>query len=85
MGSGVNDSVYALAADGLGNLFAGGRFTVAGGLSASKIAKWSGSEWSALGSGISDPFLCRGSIGRVNGYELAGVGQERGLQKALGQ
>ena len=36
-----------------GDLYAGGDFFTAGGTSASGIAKWDGSAWSALGTGIS--------------------------------
>src|SRR5205823_3890290 len=43
-------SVSALAASG-SDLYAGGHFSTAGGVSASRIAKWDGSAWSALGSG----------------------------------
>ena len=45
-------TVYALAFDASGNLYAGGGFTTAGGVSANRIAKWDGSSWSALGSGM---------------------------------
>jgi len=45
-------SVHALATDASGNLFAGGGFTTAGGVAANRIAKWNGSAWSPLGSGI---------------------------------
>jgi hypothetical protein len=39
--------------DGTGPaLYAGGAFTSAGGVSANRIAKWNGSAWSALGSGM---------------------------------
>jgi hypothetical protein len=34
-------------------LYAGGQFTTAGGLAANRIAKWDGSSWGALGSGMS--------------------------------
>jgi hypothetical protein len=34
------------------NLYAGGSFTTAGGLTANYIAKWDGSSWTALGSGM---------------------------------
>jgi hypothetical protein len=33
-------------------VYAGGFFTTAGGTAANQIAKWDGSSWSALGSGI---------------------------------
>ena len=34
------------------DLYAGGGFTTAGGIAANYIAKWNGSSWSALGSGM---------------------------------
>jgi hypothetical protein len=34
------------------NIFAGGAFTNAGGVAVSNIAKWDGSEWSTVGSGL---------------------------------
>ena len=43
--------MYAMAADSSGNLYAGGTFTTAGGVSAKYVAKWDGTSWSALGSG----------------------------------
>jgi hypothetical protein len=48
-------SVFALTAydDGSGPaLYAGGGFTTAGGVSANNIARWNGSTWSNLGSGV---------------------------------
>jgi hypothetical protein len=60
LGSGMNGSVEALGVfddDGPGPhppaLYAGGYFTQAGGVPANRIAKWDGTNWSALGSGIS--------------------------------
>ena len=53
--SGTSSSVSALTVfdDGGGPaLYAGGRFTSAGGVAANRIAKWDGSSWSALGSGM---------------------------------
>jgi hypothetical protein len=35
-------------------LYAGGIFTVAGGVTASNIARWDGTSWAPLGSGTSD-------------------------------
>jgi hypothetical protein len=43
--------VYALAVSG-SDLYAGGAFTTADGSAANYIAKWNGSSWSALGSGM---------------------------------
>jgi hypothetical protein len=47
----------ALAIDGSGNLYAGGNFTTAGGATVNYIAKWNGSAWSALGTGMSDEVM----------------------------
>ena len=56
LGAGLDNTVYALAVDESGNLYAGGDFTAAGGaVAGNHIAKWDGttSSWSALGgSGI---------------------------------
>ncbi len=62
LGSGISGSdpgscpsVNALAVSGT-NLYIGGYFTTAGGVTAYNIAKWNSSAWSALGSG--DKHLC---------------------------
>ncbi|HEU4419518.1 MAG TPA: hypothetical protein VFT55_11310, partial [Planctomycetota bacterium] len=58
LGSGISGtappspSVIALTALPNGDLVAGGRFTTAGGVSANNIARWNGTSWSALGSGM---------------------------------
>ncbi len=44
--------VTALAALPNGHLIVGGRFSLAGGVPAQYIARWNGSTWSALGSGL---------------------------------
>jgi hypothetical protein len=49
--SGSSFCVYALAVSGP-DLYAGGAFTTAGGVAVNGIAKWDGSAWSALGSGM---------------------------------
>jgi hypothetical protein len=54
-GAGTNGAVNSLVAfdDGSGEaLYAGGTFTAAGEISATRIAKWDGTSWSPLGSGI---------------------------------
>jgi hypothetical protein len=52
LGSGVNDWVNALAVLPNGDLVAGGKFDVAGGTTAYKVARWNGSTWSSMGSGL---------------------------------
>lgn len=57
LGSGTSALVSALAVfdDGRGGgpaLYAGGSFTAAGGVQVGSIAKWNGSSWSRIGSGI---------------------------------
>jgi len=61
LGSGVRGSndfsttvVSAIAVSG-SNVYVGGNFTNAGGVSANNVAKWDGSGWSALGSGLNGP------------------------------
>jgi hypothetical protein len=49
----MNNEVYSLAVIGT-DLYAGGDFTNAGGVSANRIASWNGTSWFALGSGMND-------------------------------
>jgi hypothetical protein len=65
---GMDDTVSALAADGAGNLYAGGAFTTAGGVVANHIAKWDGTTWSALGSGMDDGVYALAVDGAGNLY-----------------
>jgi hypothetical protein len=54
-GGGGATTVRSLAVfdDGTGPaLYAGGRFTAAGGVAANRIARWDGTSWSPLGSGM---------------------------------
>lgn len=59
---GINGAVYASTfwdPDGPGplpkQLVVGGEFSIAGGASASGVARWTGTEWVAFGSGVSGP------------------------------
>jgi len=45
-------NVSATVVDSAGNLYIGGHFTRAGSTSATNIAKWDGTTWSALGPGL---------------------------------
>ena len=61
LANGTNGNVFALVTfdDGLGAgeaLYAGGTFSQAGSVEASRIAKWDGESWSALGEGT-DGFI----------------------------
>lgn len=49
---GVNDDVTSLAVMPNGELVAAGWFTSAGGVTASRIARWNGASWAPLGSGL---------------------------------
>ena len=68
LGSGLDDIpsiVYALAVFDDGNgpaLYAGGYFTSAGGVPVSSIARWDGSTWSGLGSGVATSSLSPGFV-----------------------
>ena len=49
---GANNQVNASVMDASGNLYIGGSFTAVGKTKANFIAKWDGTNWSALGSGL---------------------------------
>lgn len=73
LGSGIgysyeSSSVTSIAIDGSGNVYAGGFFTSAGGVPASNIAKWNGSEWSALGTGSNNTVKAMAIDGSGNLY-----------------
>ena len=53
LGNGVNGTVHALAVTAAGELYAGGEFTSAGGVSAAHVARWDGAAWSDVGGGVS--------------------------------
>jgi len=82
LGSGMTgeygyDSVYALTVfdDGSGEaLYAGGMFTAAGGVSANRVAKWDGSNWSALGSGMQkvDPYSPHAKVFALAAFDDGG-------------
>jgi len=53
------------------NLYAGGVFNAAGGINATRVAKWDGIGWSPLGSGV---YRSVGSGGTV--FALAAIGND---------
>lgn len=53
LGTGMDNTVYAITADTANNiLYAAGKFTDAGGVTVSRIAKWDGTLWSDVGGGF---------------------------------
>jgi len=54
LGDGLNGACYAIAVNG-NTVFAGGNFTMAGGIFANRIARWDGANWTALGNGLNGP------------------------------
>ena len=69
---GAGSSVYAAAVDGSGNLYVSGCFTVVGDVIANHIAKWDGSSWGPLSSGMDNIVLLLSTSPRP-----AGGGQPR--------
>jgi len=63
--SGGTPAVFALAMDSAGNLYVGGNFITAGGVTVNRIAKWDGAQWSALGNGFDN--------GQVNALVVSGT------------
>jgi hypothetical protein len=59
LGSGLSTTIHYAYVRSLathdGALFAGGAFTLAGGAPAGNIARWDGTSWSALGTGVEAP------------------------------
>jgi hypothetical protein len=50
--NGMNNTPFAAAVSNTGDVYVGGFFTSAGGVAANYIARWNGTEWSSLGSGV---------------------------------
>jgi len=62
---GADQAVDALATDASGSVYLGGDFTSAGGISAPHVARWDGSQWSALGTGTDGPVYAMVWAGNV--------------------
>ncbi|MFN8472230.1 MAG: hypothetical protein U0822_08580 [Anaerolineae bacterium] len=65
---GVNQNVYAMASDGNGAIYAGGAFPVAGSITVNYVARWDGSMWSPMGSGLNGTILAMAIDGHGNVY-----------------
>ncbi len=78
IGGGLNRAVNALVVipngAGGGDLYAGGYFMTAGGDSAKRIAKWNGTQWSPLGSGMDSPVSSLATIPNGTGQSDLYVG-----------
>ncbi len=64
--SGTRDGIVMTLAVSGSDIYMGGKFSEAGGISARNIAKWSGNSWSGLGNGI------RGDMERVRAIGISG-------------
>lgn len=52
LGTGLNNSCFALARGLNGRLYAGGSFTTAGGNTVKKVAEWDGTQWNVIDAGV---------------------------------
>jgi T5SS/PEP-CTERM-associated repeat protein len=79
MGTGMSSAVLALTVfqpDGelSPRLIAGGSFTTAGGLAASRVASWDGVSWSSIGGGVGGTVLALESFKALNASPRLVVG-----------
>lgn len=77
MAGGNSNIVYTLICDSNDDVFAGGDFTSAGGVSANRVAIWNGSNWSAIGNGSANwvmtlAFDTAGNLYRGGGHDSLG-------------
>ncbi len=84
-GNGVSSTVLALAVDG-DHLYVGGDFLWAnsggGELAVNRVARWDGSEWSALGSGVNDLVYAL-AVSSVDSLHVGGQFSQAGGQPSL--
>ena len=75
LSSGMNGEVKSLDIDTSSELYAGGIFTHAGGISATNVAKWNGASWTNLGGGWSIVNVLALSRGPTGALYAAGNGE----------
>jgi trimeric autotransporter adhesin len=81
--AGASGTVRAALADGMGNVYVGGNFTMIGNTMASGIAKWNGTSWSALGTGIPNRSVYALALSGSDLYVGGDFGQAGGVPANL--
>jgi hypothetical protein len=74
-------TVYSLAFDAIGNLYAGGLFRFAGALQVNNLARWDGTQWNSLSGGAAGgPFPCVNALlsDGANNIYIAGAFRSAG-------
>lgn len=72
MGTGANEEVKAIVISPDGSIYAGGNFTVIGGVTTRGIARWGGSSWNALGTGLANGLVNAIAIGPDGSLYIGG-------------
>ena len=54
LGTGLNNNPFTLIMDSSDNVYVGGGFTTANGVTVNRIAKWNGTQWSGFGTGMNN-------------------------------
>lgn len=89
LGSGFDATVQDIVTSASGEVYVGGQFSIAAGVSANRIIKWDGTTWSALGSGLDGTvraLVVRGSEVFAGGnFKTAGGVAASGIAKWDGQ
>jgi hypothetical protein len=79
LGGGLTDgATRALHVASDGSLYAGGTFTIAGGSPASRVARWNGQQWTALGTGMNGAVAGFAEDGTGNIYAVGSFSQAGG-------
>ncbi len=78
-----NPQIHDIAIMPNGDLVVGGTFATAGGVSASRIASWNGTEWSALGVGVNGSTIDRLQVMPDGSMLVVGVFTSAGNIPAL--
>ncbi|PAP77261.1 T9SS type A sorting domain-containing protein [Rubrivirga marina] len=87
---GANDWIFALGIGPDGTLYAAGRFTQIGGVAATRVARYDGTSWAAMGPGFNNPpedlvVDSEGTVYVTGGMNLVGGGSPRAIFQWDGQ